>query len=228
MLKKFLSIIRRMFHYIFVLILTGFAATLIINISMIIWMKKYVYTDPNQIPSRTTVMVLGAQTHGRNLSPILQDRVNGGIEIIQSGKGNKLLLSGDHGELYYDEVNAMRLYVLANAKDILHENIFMDHAGFSTWDSMYRAKDVFEVKDLIVVTQKFHISRAICMARSLGIDAVGFAVNEEKFKGRTLWAWRIREYFARIKALYSIVFRPKPRYLGDKIHISGDGRSTWI
>jgi SanA protein len=122
----------------------------------------------------------------------------------------------------------MRLYVLAQAEDISHEDIFMDHAGFSTWDSMNRARDVFEVKDLIVVTQEFHISRAVCMARSLGIDAVGFAINEDRFQGRTLSAWKTREYFARIKALYSIVFRVKPRFLGDKIPISGDGRSTWI
>jgi SanA protein len=173
-------------------------------------------------------MVLGSQTRGRTLSAVLRDRVTGGIQLTRAGKGRKLLLSGDHGQLYYDEVNAMRLYVLDNAPDIAEDAIFMDHAGFSTWDSMYRARDVFEVQDLLIVTQEFHISRAVAMARSLGIDAVGYAVDEGKFSGRTLQAWKTREYFARVKAFLSIVFKPKPKYLGKKIPISGDGRSTWI
>ena len=158
----------------------------------------------------------------------MQDRVEAGIRLMKDSKGKKLLLSGDHGQRYYDEVNAMRLYVLANAPGIDEEDIFMDHAGFSTWDSMYRARDVFEVKDLLIVTQKFHISRAVCMARSLGLDAVGYGINQDRFQGRSLRSWRFREYFARVKAFYSIVFKPKPRYLGEKIPISGDGRATWI
>ena len=228
MKKKFFRVLYRMFLTLICLALSAFSIALIINIAMVIGTNKYVYNDVNKIPFRATVMVLGAQTHGRNISPILRDRVNGCISMVRSEKGKKLLLSGDHGELYYDEVNAMRLHVLTYAQDIPHEDIFMDHAGFSTWDSMNRARDVFEVKDLIVVTQKFHINRAVYMARSLGINAVGFAVNEDKFQGTTLRAWQTREFFARIKALYSVIFRVKPRYLGDKIPISGDGRETWI
>ena len=228
MIRKIFAILRRIFFLLILLIFAGCGISLIINIGMIKGVEKYVYSDPSLVPSRTAILVLGAQTHGRNLSPILRDRVNGGIALIQSGKGRKLLLSGDHGELYYDEVNAMRLYVLANARDIPHEDIFMDHAGFSTWDSMCRARDVFEVKDLIVVTQEFHISRAVCMARNLGLDAVGYAVKEDRFQGKTLQAWKTREYFARIKAVHSMLFRVKPKYLGDKIPITGDGRSTWI
>jgi len=206
--------------------IAGLAASLIINITMIKNMEKYIYSEINSIPSKSTIMVLGAQIRGRTLSPILQDRVNGGIALMQAGKGRKLLLTGDHGQ-YYDEVNAMRLYVLANAPDIPHENIFIDHAGFSTWDSMYRAKEIFEVKELLIVTQQFHISRAVCMARSLGIDAVGYGLAEDRFTGRNLQSWRIREYFARIKAMYSIVFNIKPKQLGDIKPITGDGRDTW-
>ena len=204
------------------------AATVVINAGMILAARKYVYTDIGAIPPRTAVLVLGSQTRGTKLSPVLQDRVTAGISLMENRKGKKLLLSGDHGERYYDEVNAMRLYVLANAPAIQEEDIFMDHAGFTTWDSMYRARDVFDVKDLLIVTQQFHISRAVCMARSLGLDAVGFATNQERFSGRSLWFWRFREYFARVKAFFSIVFKPRPRYLGDKIPISGDGRATWI
>jgi vancomycin permeability regulator SanA len=112
---KFLSILKilgRVLLTMLFIALAGVLTTLIINIVMVKGMEKYIYTDISQLPSRTAVMVLGAQTHGTNLSPILRDRVNGGIEAFQSGKGKKLLLTGDHGELYYDEVNAMRLYVL--------------------------------------------------------------------------------------------------------------------
>ena len=203
-------------------------ATGIINLGMILLSHKYVYTEFDKVPSRTAVLVLGSQIRGRRLSPVLQDRVEAGISLMNSNKGKKLLLSGDHGHKYYDEVNAMRLYVLANAPDIQEEDIFMDHAGFSTWDSMYRARDVFEVEDLIIVTQKFHINRAVCVARSLGLDAVGYGVDQERFSGKSLQSWRTREYFARVKAFFSIVFKPKPRYLGEKIPILGDGRATWI
>ena len=203
-------------------------ATLIINAGMILAVRRYVYTDISKVPSRTTVLVLGSQIIGTRLSPVLEDRVVAGITLMESNKGNKLLLSGDHGQIYYNEVNAMRLYVLANAPFIREEDIFLDHAGFNTWDSMYRARDIFEVNDLLIVTQEFHISRAVSIARSLGIDAVGFSVNQDRFAGPSLRYWQFREYFARLKALYSIVLKPQPRYLGEKIPLSGDGRETWF
>jgi SanA protein len=211
-----------------IILAAALAGTLAINAGMILAASKHVYTDISAIPSRTAIMVLGSQTHGTRLSPVLQDRVEGAIKLMGIGKGKKLLLSGDHGQIYYDEVNAMRIYVLANAPDIREEDIFMDHAGFSTWDSMYRARDVFEARDLIIVTQEFHISRAVCIARSLGLDAAGYGVNQDRFFGRSLLSWQFREYFARIKAFFYIMLKPKPRYLGDKIPISGDGRATWI
>ena len=220
--------IKRIFLALIFLCLSVVLASLAINIGMVISTSKYVYSDINEIPSRTAILILGSQIRGRSLSPVLQDRVDAGIRLKESEKGEKLLLSGDHGQRYYDEVNAMRLYVLENAPAIPAEDIFMDHAGFSTWDSMYRARDVFEVKDLIIVTQQFHISRAVCIARSLGLDAVGFGINQDRFKGRSLRNWRIREYLARIKAFHNIIAKPKPRFLGDTVPISGDGRATWI
>jgi len=206
----------------------GVFATILINAGMILAAREHVYNDISAIPQSTAILILGSQIRGKTLSKVLQDRVDSGITLMEQNKGKKLLLSGDHGQIYYDEVNAMRLYVLANAPAIQEEDIFMDHAGFNTWDSMYRARDVFEVRDLIIVTQKFHISRAVCIARSLGLNAVGYGINQDRFKGRSLRSWQFREYFARIKAFYSIIVKPKPRYLGDKIPILGDGRATWI
>ena len=222
----FFLFLRRLMILIIFLAAAGIITTFIINITMVKSMARYVYTDIEQIPPQAVVMVLGAQIRGTTLSPILRDRVDGGIALIRAEKGHKLLLTGDHG-LYYDEVNAMRLYVLGNAPEIPHEDIFLDTAGFSTWDSMYRAREVFGINELVIVTQGFHISRAVCMARSLGINAVGYGLPEDHFSRRNLQAWKTREYFARIKALYSIVFDIKPPALTEKFNITGDGRNTW-
>jgi len=227
-LRKKLSVCLKIIKVFFIVAIAGTLATLAINIGIILTARQYIYTDIEKFPPRTTVLVLGSQTRGKRLSPVLSDRVTGGIRLMENHKGKKLLLSGDHGQIYYDEVNAMRLYVLANAPDIQHEDIFMDHAGFTTWDSMYRARDIFEVRDILIVTQEFHISRAVCMARSLGLDAVGYAINQDRFSGPSLRSWLRREYFARVKAFFSMVFKPKPRFLGEKIPILGDGRVTWI
>jgi len=223
MKKKNKNIIKSFFIIIGVVILL----TIIINIGIILSAKKYIYTDINDIPPCTVVMVLGARVHGTRPSPVLEDRVKAGITLMENQKVGKILLSGDHGQKYYDEVNTMRQYVMANAHSIQHEDIFMDHAGFSTWDSMYRARDVFEINDLIIVTQKFHISRAVIMARSLGMDAIGYSLSQEHFANNWQRSWHFREYFARIRAFFSIVFKPKPRFLGEIIPILGDGRASW-
>jgi SanA protein len=223
-----MEILKKAVRISLVLFAAAGLSSLLINIGMIMGAKKYTYTHLEDIPDKTAVIVLGSQIRGRRLSRVLEDRVVAGIELIQTGAGRKLLLSGDHGERYYDEVNAMRLYVLANAPNIAEADIFMDHAGFHTYDSMYRARDVFEVRDLIVVTQEFHASRAVFIARGLGLDAVAYAQSQDKFAFRTKIQWEAREYLARVKAFMYIAFKPKPRYLGDKIPITGDGRKTWI
>jgi SanA protein len=210
---------------LFLLVVLGSA---LINWGMIKNTEKYVYTNIEDIPGKTAVLVLGSQTRGTRLSRVLEDRVIGGIALIERRTGRKLLLSGDHGDRYYDEVNAMRLYVLANAAGIAEEDIFMDHAGFNTYDSMYRARDVFEVKDLVIVTQDFHVNRAVYIARNLGLDAVAYAQSQRKFALPTRFRWEIREYLARVKAFVFILLKPYPRYLGERIPITGDGRKTWI
>jgi SanA protein len=203
-----------------------FIVTLCINGGMVLSTRKFVYRDIETLPAKTAVLVLGSQIRQGRPSPVLRDRIDAGILIVELGKGSKLLLSGYHGRTNYDEVNVMRRYVLDNS--LIHEeDIFMDHAGFSTYDSMCRARDVFEVKDLVIVTQEFHINRAVYIARALGLDAVGFAVNQDRFGKRSLRLWKFREYLARVKAFFAVQVKAKPRYLGKKIPITGDGRATW-
>jgi SanA protein len=221
-------LLRKILYTIALLVLVLALGTLAINVGMVMASAPYIRTDSAELPEKTTVLVLGSQTRGTTLSRVLEDRVVAGIELMDAGKGQKLLLSGDHGDRYYDEVNAMRLYVLAHAPAIADADIFMDHAGFNTYDSMYRARDVFEVRDLIIVTQEFHAGRAVFLARNLGLDAVAYAQSQAKFSLRLRMSWYIREYLARVKAFIYVIFKPGPRYLGDKIPITGDGRDTWI
>lgn len=205
-----------------------FCAAFVICINEWVYLsaRRYVYRDVEELPRKTAVLVLGSQTYGKKLSPVLRDRVRAGIAAAAAGKGEKLLLSGDHGGKYYDEVNAMRLYVLDNSV-IAAENIFTDHAGFNTYDSMRRAHDVFGVKDLIIVTQEFHIYRAVYIARSLGLDAAGFALGQDHFEKSLISRWKSREFFAVVKAFFFTLVQPEPRYSGKPIPITGDGRESW-
>ena len=185
--------------------------------------SKYILS-PEKVPESDAIIVLGAYVYpnGR-LSDMLKDRVDTGLELYNNGKGKKLLLSGDHGQTTYDEVNGMKNYV--KAKGVKAEDIFMDHAGFSTYETMYRARDVFKAKKVIIVTQEYHLKRAVYLARSLGMDAYGVTSDKQKYRGMAMY--KVREILARCKAFSCInVTKPKPKFLGEPIPITGDGRVT--
>ncbi len=200
---------------------------LLINTYIVSHSNKLIYRNIDELPEKQAVIVLGAYVRGDKLSNVLKDRVNFGLYIYNDEKASKILLSGDHGQVDYDEVNSMRKYVLTNDSNILPENIFMDHAGFDTYDSMYRAKAIFEIESAIIVTQDFHINRAVYIANELGIDAVGFAVNEDKYPTVVKLKWKLRESLSRVKAFGDTIIKSKPKYLGHVIPITGDGRLSW-
>lgn len=220
------------FKKLFILLVELFAAVLlfvlIINLYIYNFSKKYVYEDISQVPYKYTAVVPGASVYvSGNVSDVLRDRIDGAVALIHNGQAEKFLVSGDHGTKEYDEVNATRKYVLK--KQLLpEEKIFMDHAGFSTYETMYRGRDVFCVTDCCIVTQKFHIYRSVYIARKLGLDAVGYIAPERvNFGKRNHLKWNCREVFARVKAFFFVIFKPKPTYLGDIIPITGSGLATW-
>ena len=133
------------------------------------------YDEAIKLESVDAILVLGCKVNGTNPSMMLGNRLDMGIKLY-NGMNTKLLLSGDHGTKEYDEVNAMRDYVLE--QDIDTHNVFLDHAGFSTYDSMYRAKEVFGIKKVIVVTQRYHLYRSLYIANKLGIEAYGVAADD--------------------------------------------------
>jgi SanA protein len=180
---------------------------------------------PQELPRCQVAIVLGAGVRpGGEPSDALADRLQTGIDLYRAGLVGKLLLSGDHGQRGYDEVNAMRRYAVAAG--IPRRDVFLDHARFRTFDTMYRARDVFEVGECIVVTQRFHLARAVYTARTLGLTAWGCEADRRRYVGEPKLA--AREWLARCKAVLDLhVLDKRPRYLGSPIPITGDGRATW-
>lgn len=168
------------------------------------------------------ILILGAGIWGQNPSPMLEDRLLQGIALYQEGVSHKIIMSGDHGRDNYDEVNVMKRFAIE--KNVKSEDIFMDHAGFSTYDSMYRAKDVFEAKKIVIVTQKYHMYRALYVAEQLGIEAYG--VNSDPQTYSEQFIRDIREVLARDKDWFKCIIKPEPTYLGDTIPVSGNGDMT--
>ena len=170
------------------------------------------------------IIVLGCQVWGDRPSHLLSDRLDVGIALYHAGVAPKILMSGDHGQTDYDEVNAMREYAMAHG--VPSEDIFMDHAGFSTYESMYRAWDIFGIERAVVVTQKYHLYRALYDASAFGIEAVGTAAEGHTFARRLRVKWEVREVAARAKDLIWCLFKPEPTYRGEKIDIHGNGEAT--
>ncbi|MBR5773350.1 MAG: YdcF family protein [Clostridia bacterium] len=153
---------------------------------------------------------------------MLRDRLTRGIELYKGGAAPKIIMSGDHGTVGYDEVNAMKQYAIDCG--VPSSDIFMDHAGFSTYESVYRAKEIFAADKVIIVTQEYHLTRALYIAQQLGVEAYGVASDYHRYSGQT--SRDIREILARNKDFAISIFKPEPTYLGDVIPVSGNGDST--
>jgi vancomycin permeability regulator SanA len=180
--------------------------------------------EVGELEAADAVMIPGALVYGpQSLSLTVRDRVDAALEVYRAGKARKILVSGDHGTVEYDEVNAIKRALLESG--VPEADIFMDHAGFSTYESMYRARDVFLVRSLVVATQRFHLPRALFIAQELGLGAQGVAADRRAYANARSDA--LREALARVKDYFLAAwFKPLPTYLGPTIDISGDGRAT--
>lgn len=167
-------------------------------------------------------VILGAGVRNGKPTPMLRDRLLVGIDLYNSGAAKKLIMSGDHGSTDYDEVNIMKSFAVE--RGVPDEDIFMDHAGFSTYETIYRAKEIFEADNIIIVSQKYHLYRALYIAERLGVKAVGVSADLDTYRGQT--KRDLREILARDKDFFKCIFKPKPTYLGDKIPVSGNGNLT--
>ncbi len=175
---------------------------------------RLVWNDPASVPAQPVASVFGAgiERDGR-LSPILADRVEAAIRLYQAGKVRKLLMSGDNRFAWYDEPTRMYEYAVARgvpAADIVH-----DFAGRRTYDTCYRAGAIFGVREAVLVTQRYHLPRALFTCRSMGIDAVGLAADRRVYQGNPYY--QARDLVATLVAWWEVkIAHPQP-VLGDRI-----------
>ncbi|MBU3104916.1 SanA/YdcF family protein [Clostridium gasigenes] len=178
----------------------------------------------NQNADAIIVLGAGAKDDG-SPSDILEDRLKTAIEVYNSGVCSKFILSGDHGRESYNEVSVMKEYIINNC-DVEEKNVFLDHAGFSTYDSIYRAKDIFEVENAIIITNEYHLPRALYLAKKMGINANGISSDIRNYL--FIESYKSREKLAQLKDfVYINLLKPEPRFLGESIPVSSsDGSET--
>ncbi|MCM1522930.1 MAG: YdcF family protein [Ruminococcus sp.] len=206
-----------------VICLAGIAAALGVSAYVVKASEEFVITPETAAQENADcIIVLGCRVNDTTPSPMLGDRLSVGVQLYGMGAAPKLLMSGDHGRKDYDEVNAMKKFAVE--RDIPSEDVFMDHAGFSTYESMYRAKEIFSAKKVIIVTQSYHLYRAVYIARKLGLEAYGVPSDLQSYANQR--RYNIREILARDKDFVMTLFKPEPTYLGDVIPISGSGDLT--
>ncbi len=181
------------------------------------------HDDVLKMEKLNCILVLGAGVRDDNTpSHMLEDRLLESISLYDKQAAPKILMSGDHGREHYDEVSVMKKFAIDHG--VPSEDIFMDHAGFSTYESLYRAKEIFGCKKIIIVTQKYHLYRALYIAESLGIEAYGIPSDPRTYAGQSYR--ELREILARDKDFFSCLFKVKPTYLGVPISLNQSGDVT--
>ena len=216
--------LRRLLNLFVILAIIGAAIVLTVNIIMLTATSgRIITTEEAAALDADCILVLGAGVRDDGSpSHMLRDRIDTGLTLYEAAASPKLLMSGDHGRVEYDEVNVMRDRALDAG--VPSADIFMDHAGFSTYDSLYRTRDIFGAKKIIIVTQKYHLPRALYIAKSLGLDAYGVSADLNRYYGQL--GRDIREAAARTKDMLYCIIKPQPVVLGEPISLSGSGEAT--
>ena len=206
------------------LILLIIIMTLVINRHIINVTKNYIISDEKASDNNyDCVVVLGASVlPNGSPSKMLEDRLEKGLILYFNNASNKLLMSGDHSRDDYDEVTVMKNYAIKNGA--LSSDIFMDHAGISTYDSIYRLKNVYKVNKIVIVSQEYHLYRAIYIARKLGLDAYGVKAEDKAYSGQLYRD--IREILARVKDYFKVKIEPSSKYTEEFIPVIGNGDVT--
>lgn len=177
------------------------------------------------VPRTEVAIVPGALVRpDGKMSVMLADRVKDAARLWHAGKVQKILVSGDHGQWTYDEPDTMREALVRHG--VTPRDVFEDHAGFNTWQTMVRARDIFGVRSAVVVTQGFHMPRALFLADQAGIDATGLVSDLHRY-GYQEKKSEVREVLSRVKAIYDVTL-DTPAMTGPKIPIAtADGRESW-
>ncbi len=216
--------INRMIKIMIIGIIILMIAIFSLNIYVVNNTKNEIVKEENvsNIEGVDCILILGAGIWGDKPSPMLEDRLKEGIVLYKQGTTKKIIMSGDHSREDYDEVKIMKEY--AESEGVPSEDIFMDHAGFSSYDSVYRAKEIFGVQKMIIVTQKYHLYRSLYIAKKLGIEAYGIESNLRTYPGQVFR--EIREILARDKDYFKCIMKPEASIMGEKISLDGSGDIT--
>lgn len=201
--------LRFLFHSIIYLVIAGFLVTGLMRTGMLIFGRSKTHLPAN-VPQAPVALVLGAGLN-RDGTPgvVLRDRVDTAAELYFSGKVDKLLMSGDNTTPYYNEPGAMHRYALSLG--IPEEDIVLDYAGRRTYDSCYRARAIFGLEKLVVVTQAYHLPRALFLCNALDIEAYGVTADEANYNRSRYTFWWFREILASINAYWDIfITQPVP------------------
>lgn len=183
----------------------------------------HIFDKDADIPHAEVALLLGASVaSGGRLSPVMQERADEAALLYESGTVDKILVTGDNSTLEYDEVYPVGKYLLA--RGIPQKDIFLDYAGFDTYSSIYRAREIFGVQGVLIVSQRYHLPRAVFIAQALGLDAGGVDASE----GEKYLYYSLREIPASLKAVFDVWFGRVPKYLGEQFPVSGDSAETWL
>lgn len=220
MKRKYKAVI---FVVLGIVLLIGIAAVSL-SVYMVKATEKSVFTADTfkNDEKADCILILGAGVKDGRPKPMLRDRLLTGIELYKSGAAEKIIMSGDHGRADYDEVNVMRAFAIEQG--VRAEDIFLDHAGFSTYDSVYRAKNIFGAENIIIVSQKYHLYRALYISEKLDVKAAGVSADLNTYGGQL--KRDIREIIARDKDFFKCIVKPEAEIMGDKIPLDGDGSIT--
>lgn len=216
------KIIKKHFKKLAVLAIIGLTALIGVNLYVKSKTEGLIYHYANGIPNEDVGIVFGAGIRNDRPSKYLKDRLDKGIELYREKKISKILLSGDNGSNEHDELTVMKLYCYGHGVDTT--KVFLDYAGFDTYSTMYRAKHIFKIKSAILVSQEYHLSRAIYIGNELGIKSVGLSANEGEYRNYNYV--RFREYFTILKSFIDVARNRKPHFLGREINIEGVSNYT--
>lgn len=224
-MKSSKKVFRRLLCILLCLSILGISAVVVINTVVKIGTQEQIITpeEAEKLENVDCVLVLGCYVFENGTpSAMLHDRLQRGVELYDMGAAPKLLMSGDHGRESYDEVDAMKQFAVDAG--IPSEDVFMDHAGFSTYESIYRAKEIFQAKKILIVTQEYHLYRALYIAKQFGLEAYGVSADYRAYAGQVMRD--IREILARAKDCAISILKPEPTFLGEMIPVSGNGDLT--
>ncbi|KIC03492.1 membrane protein [Flavobacterium sp. JRM] len=208
---------KKHFKKLIYLSIIGLIIIIYINVDIKSKTNDLIYHSLNDIPKTDVGIVFGAGINGDKPSTYLKDRLDAGILLYKSKKINKILLSGDNGSDEHDELTVMKNYCFENGVDTT--KIYVDYAGFDTYSTMFRAKSIFKIKSAVLISQEYHLNRAIYIGDKLGIKSVGFSANAREYQNYKYVCFR--EYFSRLKSVLDVARNREPYFLGNEIDING-------